>query len=342
MENHGGDIYSRDIRLDFSANINPLGMPESARKALAESIPDFEAYPDPRCAALKRALAKKEGVGEESIVCGSGAADLIHRLAHLLKPERALITAPCFSEYEKALTEAGARVERFYLSEDKNFRLDERILEMIPPRGALFLGCPNNPDGGIADAGLTKKIIERCREKETYFILDECFSDFAEGMGDYPKPPIILKAFTKIYAMAGLRLGYLLCEDKNLAERLSDFGACWSVSTPAQIAGLAALGEEGFIERSVRLIARERKYLFSKLSEAGLEPFPSEANFILFKGPLGLDEKLLAKKIAIRPCGDYPGLRAGFYRTAVRTRAENDRLLDAIAQLTEGERWQNR
>ncbi len=335
---HGGDIYSGEVELDFSANINPLGMPAKVRSSLKADIRSFGVYPDPRCRALRRALAEKEGVGPENIVCGSGASDLIYRLAHVLRPKRALVAAPAFSEYEKALTEAGAKVSRFYLREKNCFRLDESITEYIPERGAVFLASPNNPDGGMIGEELLKKLISKCEEKRAVLVLDQCFADFARVAPNLPRPPVAVKAFTKIYAMAGLRLGYLICEDISLAERIAGYGPCWSVSVPAQTAGLAALKEKTFVPRTRRYICREREFLSEALAELGLKAFPSEANYILFKGPTGLGEALLRRKILIRGCSDYHGLGPEFYRIAVRTMAENERLIGAIKELLSEEK----
>ncbi len=330
---HGGDIYSHEVELDFSANINPLGMPASVRTALVSHIGEFEVYPDADCRKLRRALAERDGVNPENIVCGNGASDLIYRLAGVLSPKRALVTAPAFSEYEKALTEAGAKVERYNLSEGNGFRIDMGITERIPAGGAVFLASPNNPDGGLIASDVLAAVIDRCRELGTALVLDECFADFAPPRSKRPRPPLSLRAFTKIYAMAGLRLGYLICEDAELAEKLASFGPCWSVSAPAQAAGLAAAGEKDYIDGTRRLIERERSFLYSSLSALGLRVFPSEANFLLFKGPTGLDGALLKRRIALRCCTDYHGLGPEFYRAAVRTRAENRQLVHAIDEI---------
>ncbi len=335
---HGGDVYSVDVELDFSANINPLGMPASVRSALRAGARSFERYPDPKCRALRRALAEREGVAPENIVCGNGASDLIYRLAHVLSPQKALVTAPAFSEYEKAMLEAGSKVERFYLSAENDFRLDEGITERIPARGAVILASPNNPDGGLIDGALLGKVIAKCREKGAALILDQCFADFARARADIPRPPFALKAFTKIYAMAGLRLGYLICEDASLAEKIAAYGPCWSVSAPAQLAGLAALKEKTFIPRTRRFVRREREFLSASLAGLGLKTFPSEANYLLFKGPEGLRAALLRRRISIRCCSDYYGLGPQFYRAAVRLRAENETLVGAIKEILSEEK----
>lgn len=337
---HGGDIYSRKIDHDFSANINPLGMPESVKRILSRKIGDFEHYPDPYCSALVKEIALCESVDECRIVCGNGAADLIYRIAHALKPENALIAVPTFSEYEKALCTAGCAVNFHQLSEEKDFEVGADIISKIDGNDAMFLCNPNNPTGKIIAPNLMNEIIKRCSETGCLLILDECFMDFVRKRAKYSLKPnlnnvLIIKAFTKIYAMAGLRLGYAICPDEKTAEKLRSFGQCWSVSVPAQLAGEAALKEHEYAAETVRLIAEERAFLSEKLRNFGFKVYESAANFILFRSSLPLDSLLLEKKIAVRRCDNFKGLESGFFRIAVRTHEENEILINAIGEVLE-------
>lgn len=335
---HGGDIYSREISLDFSANINPLGTPESIVKAASESLADIKNYPDPNCTLLRNALSEHENIGAGNIVCGNGAADLIYRIVLAVRPKKALITAPTFSEYEKALLTVGCDVGHFMLRESSNFRLDENILGEISGNDMVFICNPNNPVGNAAESGLISEIISECGKCGCIAVIDECFMDFVSGNKKYRTIPkhknaVILKAFTKMYAMAGLRLGYMLCADEKLCNSVSECGQSWSVSIPAQAAGIAALGEHDIAEETRCLIDAERKYLMDKLSGFGFKVYPSQANFILFRCCLPLDEMLIKEKIAIRNCGGYIGLSEGYFRIAVRTHAENEMLVKAVERI---------
>lgn len=333
QNSHGGDIYSREIVYDFSANLNPLGMPASVKQAIIESLGDFAHYPDPNCTALRRALAAQEGIAEEQIVCGNGAADLIYRAVQAIKPKRALLPAPTFSEYERALLSVNCDLEHYFTREADNFTLREDILRHIDGTDMLFLCNPNNPVGNLVDAHLLKCIIEKCAISGTVLVIDECFMDFVaddRSMTDISGNVMVLKAFTKIYAMAGLRLGYLLCGNTDWAQKIQNCGQCWSVSIPAQVAGIAALGEREYVSETVNLIAKERTYLGDCLQHFGFRVYPSEANFILFQCKLPLDKLLLKQKIAIRNCANYMGLGAGYFRIAVRNHAENQVLIAAI------------
>lgn len=337
---HGGDVYSRRIEHDFSANINPLGLPGEVIRAAAEALERSDRYPDPRCRELVRAISGHERFPAERIVCGNGAADLIYRIASALKPRTALLPAPTFSEYEKALREHGCAVRKHFLRHGNGFALTADILEDITPgTGILFLCSPNNPTGRTIPPELLKRISGRCLETGTFLVVDECFLDFVKGGKELSGKPLlnensaVLKAFTKIYAMPGIRLGYALFGGSAAAQKAAVAGQAWSVSVPAQAAGIAALKLDGFIERTVETISAGREFLCAGLRSLGLEVIPSEANYILFRCAMPLDELLPERGIAVRSCENYDGLEKGWFRTAVRQREENELLLAAIREV---------
>lgn len=336
---HGGDIYSREIEHDFSANINPLGMPESAVDALVSSVSAFEVYPDINCTKLVKAIAQYEVVSEKNILCSNGAADLIYRLSYALKPKKALLTAPSFSEYALALKKVDCEIEYETLFEENGFEVTESVLEKIPEADIFFLCSPNNPVGNTVKPELLEKIVKQCKKLGTQLVVDECFMDFVTDSEKYSAKKyldygiIILKAFTKIFAMAGLRLGYMLCSDAKIIDRVRECGSCWSVSTAAQIAGTAALSEKGYIEKTRAYMAAEREYLIRELKKLGFKVFTSEANFIFFKSQTDIEKPLLERKIAVRNCENYVGLSRGFYRIAVRKHEENQLLINTIERI---------
>lgn len=349
---HGGDWAGYESTygkkpLDFSANVSPLGLPEAARQAAVAALAEAGRYPDPLCRKLREALAARHGVPAERIVCGNGASDLIYRLPLALKPKNALVLAPGFAEYERALSARGCRVRRHMLSAERDFAPGEDLLQALTPElDLLFLCQPNNPTGRLLERGLLEAVWERCQNQSTVLVLDECFLDFLENAQAYSlaghlnqgRGLVILRAFTKSCAMAGLRLGYALCADPEAAEKLALCGPPWSVSLPAQAAGLAALADEEYAVRLRKLMAEERPRLLLGLSTLGLRVIPGEANFLLFFCPdAALGEKLRARGILIRNCANFPGLGKGWYRTAVRTGPENQRLLNAMGEvLTSG------
>ena len=335
---HGGDIYTRDIEYDFSANINPLGMPQSVKTAIVGSIDAYEKYPDVNCTELKNAIAELENIDARNIVCGSGAADLIYKIVQVTAPKKALIIAPTFSEYEKALRSFGCEIEYFYLEEKNDFELSENIADRISGMDLMFLCNPNNPVGNIVNHALLQFIIDKCVANKTVIVVDECFMDFVEDSRKYSVKAdydnvIILKAFTKIYAMPGLRLGYLICKDESLCEKIENIGQCWSVSTVAQTAGAAALAEKKYIEKTVSYVKKERDFLTANLKKFGFKVYPSKANFIFFRTNFPIDKMLLNEKIAVRNCGNYVNLNENFFRIAVRTHKENEILINTLERI---------
>lgn len=341
-ESHGGNIYKYKDFLDFSANINPLGMPESVRKAIIDSAEMCVNYPDPFCRELVEKISESEKIPTEKIVCGNGADDLIYRIVSAFKPSRAVVCVPCFSEYGKALAENNCEIIEYFLTEENNFSLSEDFIEFLENIDMVFLGSPNNPTGRTVSPEILRKTAEKCRKNNIILVCDECFMDFvADGrkksvINFLNENIIVLKAFTKIYAMAGLRLGYALFGSADKAEKVRNTGQYWSVSVPAQTAGAVALGEKKYLEKTVEFIAEERRFIAENFAEIGIKVYDSEANFIFFRCGKPVDELLKNEKILIRNCGNYRGLDGGFFRTAVRTHEENILLVSAVRRALNG------
>lgn len=337
---HGGVTNNTQIKLDFSANINPFGIPESVKKAVADGIDSFSAYPDINCTALTKKIAAHEKITAKNIVCGNGAADLIYRIVYAVKPHTALLVSPTFLEYEKALTEVNCNIDFYCLDEKNNFVIDEKILNHLTSAvDILFLCNPNNPVGNLIDTMLLAKIISKCSEENILLVVDECFMDFVADSENYSIKKylndkiIILKAFTKTYSMAGLRLGYALFGNETLADKVRHTGQCWSVSTPAQLAGIAALDETKYLEKSAALVNREREFMALSLKKIGFKIYPSVTNFLLLKSDIPLEKKLAEQGIALRSCDNYEELDERFYRTAIRLHSENEALINALERI---------
>lgn len=340
---HGGNIYKYNNIIDFSANINPLGMPYSVREAVINSADTWEKYPDPDCVQLRKMLSNAEEFPFENIVIGNGADDLIYRIVHCFNPRKAVIHEPTFGEYEKALEEIGCDIYRHFMKEENSFKLTADILEMLKPDvDILFLCSPNNPTGRLISPELLKKISERCMEHNIILVCDECFMGFVQNCEIYSlkqcinKNSIILKAFTKLYAIPGLRLGYVLCGSENIAEKLQRSGQFWSVSIPAQAAGIAVVKEEKYVCKTIGFVKSEREFLIRELQKYDVKVFPSDANYLLFKSYKQLDKRLVNNGILVRNCANYIGLCDGFYRIAVRTHDENKLLISALRRCIHG------
>lgn len=356
---HGGDVYrNRNVELDFSINVNPLGMPNFVWEAAMKSIALSTRYPDSTCGALRARMSELTGIPGEMMIFGNGAAELIFRLVQTLCPKKAAIPAPSFMEYETALKACGTEVSFFYLKESESFFLNiSEYLEFLKKErpDMIFLCTPANPTGAMMRKADLLKILDYCKRAGIVAVIDECFIEFLneekadgcireflawkEGMPENGGMLFLLRAFTKTYAMAGLRIGYGFCTDPGLIERMEENWQPWSVSIPAQEAGLAALSDERipFLKKMRELVEKERKVLSDGLTKAGFTVFHSEANFLLFKDfkteqESWLYEFFLEHGILIRSCKNYGELDSRFYRICVRTHEENLEFLEILKE----------
>ena len=279
----------------------------------------------------------------EEILCGNGAAELFFAAVQAVRPQKALVTAPSFSEYEEALRSVGAEVEYYYLCEEDNFQIREDYVDKLSEEiDMIFLCNPNNPTGQIIDRDMLIKILGRCKKQNIIVILDECFLEFLDEPNRYEMSDLreeypnllIVKAFTKIFSMPGLRLGYAISSNQDTLEEMSWKLQQWNVSVPAQMAGVAALERpEEYIRQTREYVSGQREYMRNIMKMMGYVVFASKANYLFFKGRPGLEKEALEAGFLIRDCQNYEGLSEGFYRIAVRTKEENERLITWLGRL---------
>lgn len=358
MHIHGGDIYRYENTADFSANINFRGMPAHVREAALEAIDRSVHYPEPDCRQVRHVLSGKEGVPEETMICGNGAAELMFLLAEALQPQKAVLAQPCFFEYEQALSAVGCELCHVTLSAENGFHLGECFVEQIPPDADLVvLGNPNNPTGQIIERRVLDRLIEWSSQGKRMLVLDESFFDFltkedrmrtAECAGIAGNPVqgrnlFVLKSFTKMYAMPGLRFGYGICGNARLLQRMRALTQPWNVSLPAQMAAQAAAQETAFARETAEQVAGNRCWMQEQMRALGYHVFDSETNYLLFTGPKDLKEKCLRNGFLIRDCSNFRGLsdesipmdaqgRSGrYYRICIRSQKENEAILHALA-----------
>lgn len=355
---HGGDIYTNSVNLDYSANINPYGLPKRVGEAICHAVEDSSRYPDSQSSALRKKLSGFHGVSEEAIVCGNGAADLIFQVVSAVRPEEALLITPSFLEYEQALHTVSCNITYYELKKETGFLLNvqELISWMEESRiqfGMIFLCNPNNPTGFAVLKEDMEVFLDYCKSKQIFCVMDECFNEFLDEPQRYSviesmnqrefHSVFLLKAFTKIYAMAGIRLGYGICYDRNLLDRIHSLRQPWSVSSLAQAAGEAALSETEYVKNTRKLISSEREFLKSQLSSLGFYVYNSMANYIFFQDTreesIGEDkllyQQMLSNKVLIRSCGNYRGLDGTYYRICVRQRKENEEFLSILKTILE-------
>jgi len=347
---HGGDILSYkkqygETPLDFSASLNPMGMPGGVKNAVIDAFDDAYFYPDPYSRHLSNVLADSLRICPEQLIFGNGSAELMYLFAAACRPRKALLPVPSFSEYEGALKAAGCEIIYYELSAKNSFRLDGKILDEIEGSDVLFLCQPNNPTGQLIDGKLLDDVIEKCASCGTRLFLDECFLDFVPNgkslskkikISKYPLL-FILGSFTKLYGMAGLRLGFGISGDRAFIDRMEECRQPWSVSSLAQAAGLAAIGETEYVDHSLKLIEKEKAFLKKELLSLGISSAMGEANYLFFYiSEINLASALAKNGILIRDCRAFRGLGQGYYRIAIRTRSENERLIELIREVING------
>lgn len=352
---HGGDVdawaRSSGIEageiLDFSASINPLGPPSSARKAFIKSYGEISRYPDPYGEKLKEALAEHHGMSSSEVLLGNGSTQLIYLLCAVLRPRQALVVGPAFSEYANALALGGANIRRFTLSADDGFQFPMSQFMAAWDRDCdiVFLPRPNSVTGQLVSRVEIEKIADAALARKSFVVVDEAFIDFVEAesvktMVRQNPYLIVLRSLTKYYALPGLRLGYLLAETSNVA-LLGAYQEPWSINGPALSVALACLRDSSFTTKTNHWLEEERAFLSESMAAlVGFHPFPSRTNFLLIKmGRNGIDALqlrsfLLGRKILIRSCDSFAGLGADYFRVAVKRRKNNLRLLAALKEWT--------
>lgn len=350
---HGGNVYADTPSsgwLDFSANINPLGLSPRVYAELLSHLNDIVHYPDPAARELKEAISKRYSLPSDCLVLGNGATELFYLLMQALRPESVLIPVPSFSEYERAASAVGATIIFFQLQESQGFAIDfSRLLEhaVLERPEMIILGNPNNPTGNLISSAALQEFLYKlkctlgtCRP---WIVIDESFLDFREDEALYTARQIeddrlvVIQSLTKFYALPGLRLGFGVAKPR-LVEQLEMRKDVWNVNLLAQRAGIAALKDSIYARKTIATVAHEAKFLYNELASLPfLKPSQPTVNFILCKLSKGTGKELArgmkAKGILIRDCANYPGLDDSYIRLAVRTHDENMRLLNMLKEI---------
>ena len=366
MDFHGGNIYrifrEKNIKeiLDYSSNINPYGVPESLKRKITENIGILERYPDPDYVELREKLAKLNNVDISNITVGNGATESIFLFMKVLKPEKVLIVSPTFGEYERAVKAWDGseirkiEIEYFELEEKDEFRLNIRKLKKkLKKKYDLLIICnPNNPTGKFLKMAETEEILRECNKYDTKLFIDEAFIEFLEdglkesivNSGENKKNLFVTRAFTKFFAIPGLRLGYGIYFDKGLELKITEKKEPWSVNNIAEMAGITVLDDVEYIEKTLKWITKEKKYIYEKLNEISeIKPYKTEVNFICVKikdkliskglNVKKLQEKMMEEGILIRDASNFKFLDERFFRLAIKDRRSNDRIISVLKEI---------
>lgn len=341
---HGGDIYNNKIELDYSVNVSPLGIPEGVQQAVRDSLKQITNYPDYGYTEAVGAIAEYEKCDISNVLCTNGASEAFMAIVRAYMPKKALLVCPCFSGYEYCLRSANSQIYYYCLREENSFVLKEDYLDMLDESiDMIFIGNPNNPTGRYVEDDLLERILDKCRHHNITVVLDQCFYLFgrevsvsSDILSRYHNV-IIVSAFTKICALAGLRAGYILSDSRqiqNIRVHLPE----WNVSVPAANAMKACVREllkTDYLNMLRSLIRVEREYLTDELKKNGIKVYDSDTNFILIKSDIKLYELLLKRGILIRDCSEITGLGENYYRLAIMNHTANKRLVNTILEVME-------
>jgi threonine-phosphate decarboxylase len=369
---HGGNIYrlAEELKMqerkvmDFSASVNPLGVSKKIKTEMRKHLKYLHNYPDPEAKRLRKRLAQYHGIDLETILCGNGSTEFIYLITKALRPQKVLIPAPTFSEYERSVlinqesevrnqksetTEQGVHIKYLILKEKDDFKInpDEFITALQTPNPELnttpcdmaFLCNPNNPTGRLLRGDDVKRIADAAKEFKCYLIVDEAFIDFCADdsvIKDVRDNPylIVLRSMTGFYALSGLRIGYGIFP-QHLVERLKKYKEPWTINNLAQRAAVVALKDKVYRSETFKLIKGEKKFLEKSFRKIGIEFFDSDVNFYLLKinNANELCQQLKRKGILLRDCSIFRGLDSTYLRVAVKSHKENTILIKELTSI---------
>ncbi len=353
---HGGNVWqylesaTRDI-VDFSANINPLGISDKIKRNIIRNINEIARYPDPESKYLKKSLAGYHGLSSYNFLAGNGSNELIHLIPRALKAKTVLIPIPTFSEYEYAARANNADCLFVKSAGKDNFKIDiSALICLVPKVDIVFLCNPNNPSGSALPRKEILSLLKACNRSDATLVVDEAFVDFADSKKDIAmaeesagnKNLLVLRSLTKFFVLPGLRAGYVVGH-KDTIKKLSRHIYPWNVNTLAQIVSAKVIRDKGYMRHTKRLITKEKAYLYDNLNKIrGVKAYPSDANFFLcslndanIKNAGALTKKLIGRKILIRNCDNFRGLDEKFFRIAVKNREDNVKLISALKGVLE-------
>jgi threonine-phosphate decarboxylase len=346
---HGGNIYkiarklgiAEDKLIDFSASINPLGISENVKEVIRRELDGLVHYPDPDSTELTDTIASHHDIDADTIICGNGSTELIYLIPRVLRPRNVLITAPAFSEYEKACALSnGLRVESYELDETQGFRIDpDMFIERMLGCHMAFLCNPNNPTGLLLSKNDVLKIAGAADNAQCHLVVDEAFIDFAPDesvIGEVKDNPylIVLRSMTKFYALTGVRVGYGVFH-KELIPKVKEFKEPWTVNNLAQKTAVTALEDSSYADATYRIMIEEKAYMEKWFNEMGIKYYPSAANYYLLKinqaGSIAL--RLRQKGLLVRDCSNFKGLGSSYIRVAVKSHQQNEMLIKEMNEI---------
>ena len=342
-------IKKEDI-VSYSANVNPLGISHKLREVLSQHLDAITSYPDREYTKLRQCIADYTGAQMENIIMGNGSTELISLFIQTNHPKKAMILGPTYSEYERDINLGGGTCIYFPLKEENNFQMDVNALchQLDDNLDLLVLCNPNNPTSSAITRREMRRILDACMQHGIFVMVDETYVEFAPdeknvtsvSLTNYYSNLIILRGTSKFFASPGLRLGYAITGNRDVAKEINTRKDPWTINSLAEIAGQIMFQDEDYIRETKELITGERARLYQELSSWDtVRVYEPQANFILMKIlKEGVDAEILfehciRKGMMIRNCSTFPFLDSQFIRFCIMSPEDNDRLMDAFREL---------
>lgn len=357
---HGGDLdlisrlynIPKNEIIDFGGNVNPLGLPASAASAVKEHTDLLSAYPDVDYVELRSAISEYADIPAEYLMVGNGSTELISLFIKAIAPKKAVIVSPAYSEYKKEIELIGGTTELFPLKESDNYILDTKAIKNALDESVdmLVICNPNNPTGTYVDNAQAIELLEHCRQKGIYIMIDETYVEFAEPELKVSSMPLVadydnlcvIRSTSKFFACPGLRLGYGATSSQHIKEYVLAHKDPWSVNVFAELCGSVMFRDKAFIDKARSFIFSERKRILNELSNfKNLKVYKTQSNFFLVKlirdniTSAEVFEKLIKQKMLVRDAADFPYLNGHYIRFCIQTKENNDKLLKALKEIIE-------
>ncbi|MBH1941515.1 aminotransferase class I/II-fold pyridoxal phosphate-dependent enzyme [Mobilitalea sibirica] len=355
---HGSDLETiekvygikKEEIVSFSANVNPLGISPKLKATLSERIDAIMSYPDRDYTSLRNRIAEYIRAEADDIIVGNGSTELISLFIQIKHPKKALIVGPTYSEYEREVALGGGSTLYYRLEEENDFILDIPSLdkELTSDVELLVICNPNNPTSSAISRTDMRKILDICKKKGIFVMVDETYVEFAEDIRGITSAPltnyynnlIILRGISKFFAAPGLRLGYAICGNADLLKEMNQRKNPWTINSLAAIAGEIMFADEAYIKETRTLIANERKRICSILkTNKNVKCFNPIANFVLVKilkddiTSLDLFEAAIREGLMIRDCSTFPFLNNKYIRFCFMTPELNNKLLQVLLEV---------
>jgi len=343
------NIKKSDI-ISFSANVNPLGISYQLKQTLSAQLDAITSYPDREYTALRLCIAQYANTQADNVIVGNGSTELISLFIQTQHPKTALVLGPTYSEYEREISLGGGTTKYYPLKPEAAFSLDiEDFCQQLNDSIDLLVLCnPNNPTSTALTVKELRTILDTCLQHGIFVMVDETYVEFTDSvaqftavsLANYYNNLIILRGTSKFFAAPGLRLGYAITGNQDLAKAINTRKNPWSINSLAEIAGRLMLSDNEYIKQTRELISSERRRLITELSTWDtIRVYEPQANFILLqilKKDLtaeDLFEHCIKQGLMIRNCSTFPFLDNSYVRFCIMNPAQNDRLLNAFKEL---------